>query len=342
MSKPVVLSIDEWNPTAIKFMAPKVNDRGGKSISIISTATNRTLCFTTPPMMTWGVSDFVDEKTGESDGKYTITLNFPNSDYASPSTTKFLEKLKQFEEAIITEAVKNSVTWWGGKPMSREILSFNLFSFLKYSKSKDNNQEIDYSRPPSIRAKVPHFDNKWNVEIYDVNSNLIFPGAPTDLRTPIDLIPKLSSVACVLQCGGIWIGGKGWGLTWRLVQCVVKPREVVSLFGKCHIKLSNEERDTIENDKVPDTDDTDELAKIADAPPQPGASAEPVSTHVDDSDDEQQAEPEPVAAAAAPAPVFKKVVKKAAEPAPVEETPAPAAAAAAPTVVKKKVVKKAA
>ena len=45
----------------------------------------------------------------------------------------------------------------------------------------------------------------------------------------MDFVPKMSNVACVLQCGGLWFGGKGWGLTWKVNQIVVKPREVVSV-----------------------------------------------------------------------------------------------------------------
>jgi hypothetical protein len=337
-------------------MPPKVNDRGGKSINLISTATNRALSISTPLLMTWGITDYVDEKTGESDGKYTMSLNFPNDDYVTPATTKFLEKLKAFENQIIDDAVKNSETWWG-EPMSREIVKFNFFSFIKYSKVKDS-KKIDYSKPPSIRAKVPMYNGKWAVEIYDTRNNLLFP-ADNEMLTPIDFVPKLSSVACVLQCGGIWIGGKGWGLTWKLIQCVVKPREVVSVYGKCHIKLSDEDRDTIDTQQI--VEDADDVASVSDLPPAPvkqvvapSATPAPVaSTHVEDSDDEQEPEapvppappatPEP-APAAAPAPV-KKVVKKA-EPAvvaaPVPEPVAEAVAepVAAPAVVKKRIVKK--
>ena len=48
MSKPIVLSTNEWDTSAIKFMPPKVNDRGGMSINIISTQTNRSLHISTP------------------------------------------------------------------------------------------------------------------------------------------------------------------------------------------------------------------------------------------------------------------------------------------------------
>jgi hypothetical protein len=185
-------------------------------------------------------------------------------------------------------------------------------------------KKSDLTKSPSISAKVPYYekDNRWNVEIYDVNKNLLFPCENEEI-TPAHLIPKLSNVACVIQCGGIWIGGKGWGVTWKLVQCVVKPKQVATVFGTCHINLSEDERVAIENGSAEDAEDV----------PAPSAPAEPVKkavsivkkaveappppvTQVEDSDDE---EPEPVKAVVqeVKAPVVveapveaKKVVKK--------------------------------
>ena len=328
-SSPVVLSVGDWNPSVVKFMQPKVNERGGKSISIISGQTNRSLHISTPLLVTWGISDFVDEKTGESDGKYSMSLSFPNDDYATTSTREFLQKLKDFENLILDAAVKNSDAWWG-EEMSREVCKHTFFPFLKYSKNKDT-KKIDLTKPPSIRAKVPYYDSRWAVEIYDIRSNMLFPCDNPNL-TPIDFIPKTSSVACVLQCGGIWIGGKGWGLTWKLIQCIVKPKEVVSVYGKCHIQLSNEEKDTIEKQQLNEGDDI-ESAPVVVSKPAPSVQAPivvpvpvPVPTMVQDSDDEQEP-PAKVEAVVAPVPT----------PAPVEE---PAAAVVKKTVVKK-VVKKA-
>jgi hypothetical protein len=111
---------------------------------------------------------------------------------------------------------------------------------------------------------------------------------------------------------------------------VVKPKITESVFGKCHIKLSEEEEVQMEASD-PDAADVEPVEK---AP----------STEVNDSDDEappvtrtetviQPAE-EPIAA---PAPVVKTVVKK------VPAAPAPAPAeepVVAPAAVPKKVVKK--
>jgi len=324
-------------------MPPKVNERGGKSIPIISKQTNRSLHVSTPMMMTWGVNDFIGDN-GESDGKFSISLNFPGVDYAKEATDVFLQKMKDFENQILDDAVKNSELWWG-EEMSREVAKHTFFPFLKYSKNKDT-KKIDPSKPPSIRAKVPFYDGKWNVELYDTKENLIFPCDNQNL-TPVDFVPKLSQVACVIQCGGIWIGGKGWGLTWKLIQCVVKPREVVSVYGKCHIQLSPEDRDAIDSQKITDADGDDE-EEIDTLVPSPAPIAAPVATVFDtsaadsDVEEEEDEAEEPVPQSvptSTPAPTVKKVVKKAAVP--VAETPvAEEVAAVATEPVKKKLVKK--
>jgi len=314
-STPIVLSSSEWKPAAIRYMQPKVNDRGGKSIAIVSTQSNRSLHAATPLMMTWGVTDFVDEKTGESDGKFTISLNFPNADFATPATTEFLEKVKEFESQILQDAVTNSEAWFG-EEMTLPVVKHTFFPFLKYTKDK-TTKKVDPTKPPSIRAKVPNYNGRWAVEIYDTKQQRIFP-CENENMTPMDFIPKKSNVACVLQCGGLWFGGKGWGLTWKLVQCVVKPQEVVSVYGRCHIQLSMDEISKMDSPTVAREDD-DEIS-VAPAP---------VSTEVEDSDEEQEQEQAEAPVVAAP---VKKLVKKA-----VVEPVAESEVAAAP---KKKVVKK--
>lgn len=317
-SKPVVLSVSDWNPSAIKYMPPKVNEKGGKSINVISKQTNRSLHFSTPLMMTWGIADFIDEK-GESDGKYSISLNFPNDEYKTPATTAFLDKLKAFENQILDDAVANSELWWG-ESMSRDICKHTFFPFLKYSKTKDT-KKIDYTKPPSIRAKVPCYNGKWGVELYDTNSNMIFP-CEDPTQTPPDFVPKLSNIACVLQCGGIWIGGKGWGLTWKMIQGVVKPKITDSIYGKCQINLSSEEKDVLESQPVVAAD------AVAEEEDEVVTASDPVTTDVADTDDEV----EPAANTPPPAPAKKVVVKKA--------DPTPVAAAVTEEPAKKMVIKK--
>ena len=330
-STPVVLSVPEWNTSSIRYMQPKVNDRGGKSINIISTQTNRSLHVSTPLMMTWGISDYVDEKTGESDGKFSMSLNFPNGDYETKNTTEFLNKLKSFENQILDDAVKNSEAWFG-EEMSREVAKHTFFPFLKYSKDKQT-KKIDTSKSPSIRAKVPNYNNRWAIEVYDTKGAMLFP-CDNENMTPMDFVPKKSNVACVLQCGGLWFGGKGWGVTWKLIQCVVKPQETQSVYGRCHIQLSSDELQSIEKQEiVPVLEDEDELQESVQV-------KSSTDTLVEDSDDEAETKEAETVQEVEAEPVIKKVVKKAApspSPTPVEqETTAVAVEPAKKKIVKKK------
>lgn len=324
-SQPIVLDVNSWVPEAIRFTPPKVNEKQGKSINIISNQTGRGLHISSPLLTTWGISDFVDQQTGVSDGKFSISLTFPNEEYATKNSTMFLEKIKAFESAILNEAVKNSELWWGEK-LTLDILKYSFFPILKFPKIK-GTKKPDMTKSPTISAKVPFYekDNRWNVELYDTNGSLIFP-CDNEEMTPAHFVPKLSNVACVLQCGGIWIGGKGWGVTWKLVQAVVKPKEVVTVFGKCHIKLSDDEKHTIENHDV----EAEEEVNSIPAPDVPLT----VSTMVEDSDDD---EAPAVPAVPLPSVPLQKVVEK---PAPVP-APAPAPVAEAPAPApEKKIVKK--
>lgn len=324
MSKPatpIVLNISDWDTSSLRYMQPKVNDRGGKSINVISTQTNRSLHISTPLMMTWGIGDYVDEKTGESDNKFNMSLVFPNGDYTTEPTDQFLSKLKAFENQILDDAVKYSEAWFG-EDLSREVVKHNFFPFLKYSKDKQT-KKIDPSKSPSIRARVPNYNNKWGVEVYDTQSNLLFP-SDDDNMTPMDFVPKQSKVAAVLQCNGLWFGGKGWGITWKVNQCVVKPQERISVFGKCHIQLSQDEIKSIDrpsnsNDEVEVRPATDETVAITD---------------VDDSDEEEPEQEQEQEEEEAPAAVVpkKKIIKKVA--APVQE------ATSTEPATKKKVVKR--
>jgi len=361
----IVLSSDEWNTSAIKYMKPKVMERGSKSVSIISKQTNRKLHISTPLMMTWGISDFTDDK-GDSNGKYTMQLCFPNSEYSNDHTQTFLQKLQAFEEQILDDAAKLSSDWWGNQ-MSRDICKFTMYPILKKNR--------DPSKPPSLSVKVPCYNGKWNVEIYDTRDNLLFPAAD-DAKTPIDFVPKMSSVACVIVCNGIWIGGKGWGCSWVLHQCIVKPREMLSIRG-CAVRLTAEERGVLEKQEIPaagsasappaleyEEDEEPVSRKPAAAPPK--QEEKPIQTEVEDSDDEEgevstneaaayiepavveePVMPPPVPVAAPAAAPVKKVIKKAVvEPEKPAEVPATAPVSGAPEApvvsseTKKKVIAK--
>lgn len=308
-----VIESADWNPKSHKYMAPKVNSMGGKSVSLISTQSNRSLHLNTPLLMTWGISDFVGDD-GNSDGKFKLSLNFPNPEYTSKDTDSFLQKLTEFQNQVIDDAVTNSELWFS-KKKSKELVEDSFFPFLKYPKKKDATGkptgEIDYSRPPSFSAKVPVYkqedgSHKWECDIFDVQYNQIFPTDDDDV-TPVELVPKLSKIACTIQCTGIWIGGKGWGLTWKFVSGVVKPKQNETVRGKCHITLPPDAFNESSLDESPQDIDEPDSAPVAHEKP---------STVVEDSDDEDGpltksvSTPPATPQASEPPKIVKKIVKK--------------------------------
>jgi hypothetical protein len=49
------------------------------------------------------------DKGEESNGKYTISIQFPNEDYGTANAEVFLTSLKAFEDQLLADAVKNSM-----------------------------------------------------------------------------------------------------------------------------------------------------------------------------------------------------------------------------------------
>ena len=121
------ISTQQWQPRNFTYLPMTKSDRGNKSVQVQNTDTKRALKLRTPLMMTWGIADYVDPQTGESDGKFNISLNFPRDedDYKSEETDQFLEKLKDFENHIIDDAVKHSDEWFG-ESLSKEVIKHGL------------------------------------------------------------------------------------------------------------------------------------------------------------------------------------------------------------------------
>lgn len=308
-----VLSIPDWEVNGLKYQNKRMNEKNGSaSVSLLNGRTNRGLYLGTPEMMTWGIADYVDE-SGKSNEKYTLSLAFSSS--PSPKEEEFLSKLKEFENKLLDDAVANSELWWG-EPMTKEVLKHMYFPFLKYPKIKGTKKD-DTSKPPTLRAKVPYFNGQWgdSFAIFSDKKEKLFPSETT--RTPVDLIPKMSNIRCVLHMSGLWFGGKGWGLTIRATQAVVRPSDMrMNINDVCQIGFGDDEEDQATT-----------------------AASKEVNTQVYDSDEEP--EPAPVKAPVkAPEPVKAPAPEpvKAPEPVPVQEPVQEQVAASAP---KKKIVKKA-
>lgn len=292
-SKTILSGVDFTPSTDIKYSKPKVDARGGKSVGIVNTAVNSATYISTPLMLTWGVNKYVDEGNGKV--SYDMALQFPNEEYARDDTTSFLNNMIEFENMIKTDATKNAKEWFGKAKMSEDAIDALWTPMLKYPKDK-NTLERDLERAPTLKIKIPFWEGDWRTELYDMDQKAIFPDPDGSNVTPQDLIGKGAHVAVVIQCGGLWFANGKFGVTWKLLQGVVKPKETMR--GKCHIMLSNEDKERMTESavKVDDNEEEDDVP----------------TTEVEDSDEDDSVK-EAVKEAVAEKPkkvIKKKVVKK--------------------------------
>lgn len=305
----------------IKYTSPKANASGGKAINILNKNTNSTLRLSTPLMLTWGASDYVDQN-GQGNGKYEMSLQFPNEEYKNDDTDLFLKNMKEFEDKIKADALTYSKEWFGKKHPNAEVINALWTPMLKYSKDKLSG-DYDMSKPPRLVVKLPLWEGVWRCEIYDVDQQRLYPDVSNPGVSPLDLLIKGSNVAVIIQCGGLWFANGKFGITWKLSQAVVQRKQSFALNGQCLIQLNSSDKEKLK--KAPAVESTVEVEMASKVAVEDSDDEEEVEEDEDEVEEEDDA-PEP---APAPVPVVEVVV-----PPPV------VVEASEPTVVKKRVVKK--
>ena len=129
--------------------------------------------------------------------------------------------------------------------------------------------------------------------------------------TPVELITTASNTATVIQCGGIWFANGKFGVTWKLLQAVVKPKQ--NLKGQCFINLSNDDKAKLQTSNLDEDDVNDVVAKVVedtDDEDEPVAVPEPAVEPVVEEKVETPTKTKEVDLDEPPAPPKKKVVRK--------------------------------
>ena len=249
----IIVNSKDFSPTEnMLFTKPKANNSGGKSVGILNSRSKKSIMIQTPLMMNWGVNVYENANNSKS---YDFTLQFPREEFANEDTKNLLTMLMEFEEKVKLDAQKNSRDWFGKASMSAEVIEALWSPMLKYPKDQ-NSGEPDKTRSPTLKIKLPVWEGEFKFDLFDVEQNALIPN--DDSRGPEEFIQKGSNVACIIQCGGIWFANGKFGVTWKLYQGVVKQVEGLQR-GKCHIKMSKQEEDTLNNESQPQIESIEKL-----------------------------------------------------------------------------------
>jgi len=263
MAQNQIIDGTTFDASKIRYTSPKVNQSGGKSVGILSTMTNTALKIQTPSMLTWGLSDY------EGNEKFEVSLQFPTEEYDTDELRAFRQNMVEFENKIKADALTNSKAWFGKQHSSPEVLEALWTPILKYTKDKATG-EPDKTKSPTLRVKVPYYEQQWKVEVYDEKCERLFPNDSGE--SPVELIKKGMRIVTLMQCGGLWFVSGKFGVTWKLVQAVV-PRENNSNAG-CLIRIKSSPQE------VPGEAGECEIMR------EPSVAVETNATVVEDTDDE--------------------------------------------------------
>jgi hypothetical protein len=262
----------QFNIDEIMYSAPKATPQGAKFVNIIHKKSKRGIVLSTPALLNWGLSEYVDQATGQGDGKFTFSLQFPSREYETPETGAFLQNLKDLENKIKSDALTYSKEWFGKQHKSPDVVDALWTQMLKYTKDKASG-DYNYSKAPTLRIKVPQKDGAFDCEIYSEDGDKLFPNQEMPSSTPLDYLKKGTTILCLIQFAGIWFVNGKFSASWKLVQAVAQKPKTLSLKGKCWIAVNSQDKEKIKSQDVEDEPDR-----------------AVVSTIVDDSDEEQEQE----------------------------------------------------
>jgi hypothetical protein len=266
--------------SVFSYSSPKANPTGGKVVNLYNKYFKESLTLSTPLMLTWGAQEGMDQAKNPT-GKFTMSLQFPNSDYSNPDADAFLASMRTLERKVRTDALANSKEWFGKTITSEDVMEEKFNIMLRHPKIK-GTQVIDETKAPTLTVKIPCWKGIWQSEIYDEEGNPLFlKGKNHTHLTPLDFLKPKTHVICLIQCGGLWFVNGKVSITWNLKQAIVqKPKTPSIVEGTCFLRPKASEVQKLKALPPPE-DDID---------PDGGAIN---SVIVEDSDDEEFELPRP-------------------------------------------------
>ncbi len=301
------------NTSVFSYSSPKAHASGGKVVNLYNKNVKESLTISTPLMLTWGAQEGKDTQ-GNFTGKWTMALQFPNTEYSNADTDAFLKGIRGLEAKVKADAITYSKEWFGKTITSAEVMDEKFNVMLRHPKKEKGSVEMDESKPPTLTVKIPCWSGVWQSEIYDEDGEPLFiKGKSVAHVTPLDFLKPKTHVICLLQCGGLWFVNGKVSITWNLKQAIVqKPKTSAIAEGTCFLRIKPADKEKLKSLPPPE-DDVDPDGAVS-------------SAIVEDSDDDDD-RVIPTASLTA-APVVEKVVVPVAE--------IVAAASAAPVEEKKK------
>ena len=200
-----------FNSAKISVSQPKLLSSGGK-LAYLNYGESRSLVMQTPSLpSSFGLS--VYDKTNPP--KYSIDLSLRGYE-ENPKVKAFYDAMKKLDEYMIDYGVKNSKLLFKGEK-SREAILERYTPIIKIPVDKEGNVK---PYPPNIKLKLMKVrdSEEFECQFYDEKSKSDHNAKPIKDVPIEDLLVKRVEVTALIQCTGVWITDKAFGVSWKAVQ----------------------------------------------------------------------------------------------------------------------------
>ena len=215
----------DFNASSIIFSKIRKNKNGGKAVYLNGPASSKIRLEIPYMRAPFGLSSFTDEASKRV--SYSLDLSFDND----PQIEDLMNKFRVIDELVIKTVAENSQEWLGKKygiPVIKEALYKPL---VKPGKG-------DY--PSTMKLKI----------LNDPKTGEFVPEAYNARKenVPLDSIEKGQKVKCIIDISQIWFIDNKFGVTVRLLQCLLEPSKKLPRFAFQNVEAPEGAEEEIEDD----------------------------------------------------------------------------------------------
>ena len=209
-----ILRIRDFSPALTEYSKLETNTFGGKKMWV-NYQGRKKFTLQLPRMHApFGVSEFQDPTSGKI--KYSLPLSFNKQDEMKGVIKMFHDKLTEWDEKVVDDASNNTVSWFK-KPaakLTKNAVRKNYTPMLAKFKDK-NTLEFTGEYPDKVKLKIPFWEGKFAVEVYDENQQ----------RVDISYIKPNCEIIAVVKSSNVWISADKFGVCLNAGVLQVFPPE---------------------------------------------------------------------------------------------------------------------
>ena len=214
----VLAKAHSFDTTKLSFSDVKTNKSGGKTVYI---NLNKNMFVLQTPVMTLPFDLNIYDKGDYP--KYSLEGSFKDmeDDYRIKG---FYENMEKLDKLILSQAVKNSMSWLGKKKTNEEVVEALYTPIIKRSKDKETG-DYDGKYPATMKFKLPFWEGKTSYKMLSFKDD-----SPVDMAQE-EVFTKGSKVQAILKCGGIWMVNGKFGCTWNVDKVRVEATPTIKNYS---------------------------------------------------------------------------------------------------------------